>query len=48
MYSAARGQYVISTPMTERDVDGAVEAFGETLELLTSYIAEVTPHLLIH
>jgi len=48
MYSAARGQYVISTPMTEGEVDKAVEAFGDTLEILTPYIAEAAPHLLTH
>lgn len=48
IYSVARGQYAISTPMTEREVDKAVEAFEETLEMLTPCVADVAPHLLAH
>jgi glutamate-1-semialdehyde 2,1-aminomutase len=41
-----RGQFSISTAMTERHVDTAIHEFAATLEMLKPYVAEVTPHLL--
>ena len=45
IYSAKRGMYIISTPMTEVEIDKATGAFAETLELLKPYIADRLPHL---
>jgi glutamate-1-semialdehyde 2,1-aminomutase len=33
-YTAKRGSYAVSTPMTEKEIDRCVEAFCETLELI--------------
>lgn len=41
-----RGQYAISTPMTEKHIDKTLEEFAATLEFLRPYIAERMPHLL--
>jgi glutamate-1-semialdehyde 2,1-aminomutase len=46
-YSANRGVYFISTPMTKREIKRAIEAFEGTLGVLKPYVAEETPHLLI-
>ena len=46
VFSAPRGAYNISTPMTEKEVDQALEAFGATLEILKPYATEETPHLI--
>jgi glutamate-1-semialdehyde 2,1-aminomutase len=46
IYSAPRGLFCISTPMTEADVDEAVHAFNATLQTLKPYITEAAPHLL--
>lgn len=46
LFAAARGEYNISTAMTEADVAGAVAIFSETLHLLKPYVAEVHPALL--
>ena len=46
VYSASRGMFCLSTPMTQGDIDKAVVAFRETLSILKPYIANTTPHLL--
>lgn len=46
IHSAARGMYVISTPMSETEIDEAVQTFGATLEMLKPQIVETAPHLL--
>jgi glutamate-1-semialdehyde 2,1-aminomutase len=46
IYSAPRGLFCTSTPMTDADVEFAIRAFDETLQTLKPYIAENTPHLL--
>jgi glutamate-1-semialdehyde 2,1-aminomutase len=47
VYSASRGMLVMSTPMTGEDLQKAVRAFRETLDVLKPYIADTLPHLLI-
>lgn len=47
IYAAPRGMFCISTPMTEADVNEAMQAFDATLETLKPYMAERTPHLLL-
>jgi hypothetical protein len=46
VYSARRGMFCLSTPMTPGDIDKAVVSFRETLTILKPYIADTTPHLL--
>jgi len=46
VYSAGRGMFALSTPMTPADIDKAVAAFRETLLMLKPYIADELPHLL--
>ncbi len=46
VYSAGRGMFALSTPMTPADIDKAVVAFRETLMILKPYIADKLPHLL--
>ena len=46
VYSAGRGMFSLSTPMTQADIDKAVVSFRETLSMLKPYIADTTPHLL--
>ena len=46
IFSASRGMYVLSTPMTEKEIDTAIEAFTATLGVLKPYIADTLPHLL--
>jgi glutamate-1-semialdehyde 2,1-aminomutase len=46
IYSAGRGMFALSTPMTHADIDKAVVSFRETLSILKPYIADTTPHLL--
>ena len=46
VYSAGRGMFALSTPMTPADIDKAVVAFIETLTILKPYIADKLPHLL--
>jgi glutamate-1-semialdehyde 2,1-aminomutase len=45
IYSAKRGMFIISTPMSEEQVDQATMAFAGALELLKPYIAEKHPQL---
>jgi glutamate-1-semialdehyde 2,1-aminomutase len=47
IFSANRGMFSISTPMTEQEIDETVAAFGATLKTLTPYVADVAPHLLV-
>jgi glutamate-1-semialdehyde 2,1-aminomutase len=42
-----RGELALSTPMTEQEIDRAVEAVDAVLGVLRPYIEEVTPHLLL-
>ena len=46
IYSAKRGMVIVSTPMTEADVDQAITAFAGSLELLKPYIADRLPRLI--
>ncbi len=46
IFAACRNEFVISTPMTEKEVDSCVEKVKESFELLMPYIREKTPHLL--
>ncbi len=46
IFSAPRGQFTISTPMTAREVDTAVAVMAQSLEAVKPYMAEHTPHLL--
>jgi glutamate-1-semialdehyde 2,1-aminomutase len=46
VFSAARGMYCISTPMTDKEIDQAIQAFDATLRILKPYVAEKAPHLL--
>jgi glutamate-1-semialdehyde 2,1-aminomutase len=46
MFPAGRQMYCISTPMTEREVDLAVDAFEDTLRELLPVADEECPHLL--
>ena len=46
VYSAGRGMFALSTPMTNMDIDKAVAAFSATLNMLKRYIADKIPHLL--
>jgi len=39
IYSAKRGMFVISTPMTEGEIDKATAAFAGALDMLRPYIA---------
>ena len=46
VYAARRGMFCLSTPMTDRDIDNAVESFRETLSTLKPYITDATSDLL--
>ena len=46
VHSAARGMYVLSTAMTEAEVDQAQEAVRESLAVLRPVVEEGWPHLL--
>jgi len=45
IYSAKRGMFIISTPMSEVEIDKTVAAFAGTLEMLKPYIAARHPQL---
>jgi glutamate-1-semialdehyde 2,1-aminomutase len=45
-FAPRRGQYAISTPMTDRHIDQTLEELAAALEYLRPYIVERTPHLL--
>jgi len=46
MFSAARGLYVMSTPMTQREIDTAVKAVDEVMVELKPTIEELWPELI--
>ncbi len=46
IFSAKRNEFVISTPMTDKQVDLCVKALKEAFEYLLPYMKEKTPHLL--
>jgi glutamate-1-semialdehyde 2,1-aminomutase len=46
VYSARRGMFCLSTPMTQEEIDKAILSFNEALSMLKPYIADRTPHLL--
>jgi glutamate-1-semialdehyde 2,1-aminomutase len=46
IYCAKRGMMIVSTPMTEADIDKAITAFAGSLELLKPYIADRLPQLI--
>ena len=45
IFSAPRCQYAISTPMSEKEIDVAVDVMGQSLEVVKPYVLEHTPHL---
>jgi len=45
IYSAGRGMFALSTPMTYADIEKAVIFLKETLDMLKPYIADELPHL---
>ena len=45
IYSAKRGMFIISTPMSEVEIDKTVAAFADTLDMLKPYIAARHPQL---
>jgi glutamate-1-semialdehyde aminotransferase len=42
-----RGEWAVSTPMTEVEIDRAIEAVGDALDQLLPYLKEKAPHLLL-
>ena len=46
IFSAPRCQFAISTPMTEQEIDTAVDVMQLSLEAVKPYVEEQTPHLL--
>lgn len=46
IFSASRCQFAISTPMTTREIDAAVAAMTQCLDVVRPYMVEHTPHLL--
>jgi len=46
IFSAKRGEFIISTPMTEKEIQTCIETIKQTFEYLRPYIEEKTPHLL--
>ena len=47
IYSAKRGMFVISTPMSELEIDKTVAAFAGALDILKPYIAEKHPQRVV-
>jgi glutamate-1-semialdehyde 2,1-aminomutase len=47
LFAAARGEYNISTVMTESDITTAIGIFNGVLHTLKPYVAERYPHLLV-
>jgi glutamate-1-semialdehyde 2,1-aminomutase len=45
IFAPRRGQYAISTPMNEKNIDKTLGEFKSTLEFLKPYIAEKLPNL---
>ncbi|MXX26263.1 MAG: aspartate aminotransferase family protein [Caldilineaceae bacterium SB0668_bin_21] len=46
IFSAPRGQFTVSTPMTAREIDTAVKVMAQSLKVVKPYMVEHTPHLL--
>jgi glutamate-1-semialdehyde 2,1-aminomutase len=46
IYTAKRGEFIISTPMSEKEVDKGIQGLKDTFEFLKPYIEESAPHLL--
>lgn len=46
IFSAKRGEFVVSTPMTDAEIRICVEKIRQTFEMLQPYMEEKTPHLL--
>ena len=46
IHTAPRGMYIVSTPMSEKEVDRAIAAFEETLDLIKPGILESRPELI--
>jgi glutamate-1-semialdehyde 2,1-aminomutase len=46
VFSAARGMYVMSTPMTQREIDAAVEAVDDVMVELRPAIEDLWPELI--
>ena len=46
IFSAPRGQFTISTPMTAREIDTAVKVMAQSLKVVKPYMVGHTPHLL--
>jgi len=46
VFAANRGLFNLSTPMTAKEVDQALEAFCAALFTLKPYVADNAPHLL--
>ncbi len=47
IHTAPRGMYIVSTPMSEREIDRAMAVFEETLDLLKPAISENRPDLIM-
>ena len=47
IHTAPRGMYIVSTPMSDTEIDRAIDAFEETLDLLKPGISENHPDLII-
>jgi glutamate-1-semialdehyde 2,1-aminomutase len=47
VHSAPRGMYIVSTPMSQKEVDQAIGAFKETLALVKPAVQEGWPHLMV-
>jgi len=45
IFSAPRCQYAISTPMSEKEIDVAVDVMSQSLEVVKPYVQKHTPHL---
>jgi glutamate-1-semialdehyde 2,1-aminomutase len=41
-----RGEWAVSTPMTEQEIDQAAETVADVLKLLRPYVEDIAPHLL--
>jgi glutamate-1-semialdehyde 2,1-aminomutase len=46
IFASARGQYSISTVMSQKEIDAFMDSFEKVLDRLKPYIADVTPWLL--
>ena len=46
IHSAPRGMFIVSTAMTDKEIDRAIEAFENSIDVLNPYIVEELPHLL--